>query len=558
MSRLSGLRGRLVAAVSVVAVVGACATSLASAATTPEPAGPQPKGVGLLSQAARAQDTCNDNGRTSWYFVGAGPFCVNPWEPGKDNGGATAPGVSATTVTVVAYFSNDEMMATSGEPKPKNNATGETVSWAQEVEDFDAAWAAMVEQLGAFQLWGRTPEIEVMLASGPDEAAQRADALAVIEKKPFMVFDLASPTDGGSAVFSSLLAQEKIIVWSSSTTPEIADEQTPYRWNYGQDPDSIPTLAAAFLGRTLSGKKARHAGDELAGDTRVFGAVYPNINFNFPVFEQRLKENKGSRLAEALEYDPDPARAGEQATTFVTKLKSSGVTTVALFAFPPMVTALMNAATEQGYAPEWILTGVGYHDYPLFPRTWDQEQAARAFGIGVLSPTFSGPTPAGGMDPIKWYWGTGGSSGGSTSGMYLGLYQAMHYAGPNLTPQNVRKGLFAAPAYGGAADGTTVWRNGFGTSVDMPYDEYSWLGSDRALIWYDPEGTIEAMPGKGAMVFMDGGERFGYRDFPKKEPAFFSGGSLRDDIPVGTGYVGGQVPAIPPCSGCPSESSPAT
>ncbi len=558
MARRSGWRRRLVAAALVAAVVGAtAAASSASAASTPEPAGRAPKGVGLLSQAALAQDTCNDNGRTSWYYAGAGPFCVNPWEAGEDNGGATAPGVTADSVTVVAYFSNDEMMATSGETAPKSNATGERVTWAQEVEDFDAAWDALVEQVGAFQLWGRTPEIEVMLASGPDEAAQRADALAVVEKKPFMVFDLASPSDGGSAVFSSLLAQEKIIVWSSSTTPEIAEEQAPYRWNYGQDPDSIPTLTAAFLGRTLSGKKAQHAGDDLKGETRRFGAVYPNINFTYDVFAQRLKENKGA-VAEALEYDPDPDRAAEQATTFITKLKASGVTSVVLFTFPPMVTALMKAATEQDYEPEWILTGVGYHDYPLFPRTWDQDQAARAFGIGVLSPTFSGPTPAGGMDPIKWYWGSGGSTGGTTNGMYLGLYQAMHYAGPKLTAANVKKGLFAAPAYGGAADGTTVWRNGFGSSVDMPYDEYSWLGSDRALIWYDPEGTIAAMPGKGAMVFMEDGERFGYRDFPTKEPKFFSAGSLRDDIPVGTGYVGDEVPAISPCSGCPSETSPAT
>ena len=63
--------------------------------------------------------------------------------------------------------------------------------------------------------------------------------------------------------------------------------------------------------------------------------------------------------------------------------------------------------------------------------------------------------------------------------MYLGLYQAMHY-GPDAHAPEREEGLFAAPARGGAADGTTVWRNGFGTSVDMPYDEYAWLGSDRA------------------------------------------------------------------------------
>ena len=120
--------------------------------------------------------------------------------------------------------------------------------------------------------------------------------------------------------------------------------------------------------------------------TRKFGAVYPNEDLDFAVFEERLKENGGAPLAEALEFDPDPARSAEQATTFVTKLKASGVTTVVLLAFPTMAGALMQAANEQDYSPEWILTGVGYHDYPLFPRTWDQEQAAHAFGIGVLSP----------------------------------------------------------------------------------------------------------------------------------------------------------------------------
>ena len=73
-----------------------------------------------------------------------------------------------------------------------------------------------------------------------------------------MVFDLASPSEGGSAVFSSVVAQRKIITWSASTTPGSprsrartvgASARTPL------DPDAT----AAFLGRTLSGKKARWA-----------------------------------------------------------------------------------------------------------------------------------------------------------------------------------------------------------------------------------------------------------------------------------------------------------
>ena len=423
MTRISGLRVRLVAVVAAVAVVGALCASAAAAAAPPgvSPAGPQPKGVGLLSEAALAQETCNENGRTSWYYAGGGPFCVNPWKAGADNGGATAPGVAAATVKVVGYFSSDAMMAASGETKPMNLVTKAPATWEQVAQDYDAAFGAMAEQLGTYQLWDRTPDIEVVTASGADEAAQRADALAVIEKEPFMVFDMASPSEGGSAVFSSVVAAEKIIVWSASTTPEIAAEQSPFRWNFGQDPDSVPALAAAFVGRTLSGKKARWAGDEaMTKQPRKFGAVYPSADLDFAVFEERLKESGGAPLAEALEFDPDPARSGEQATTFVTKLKSSGVTTVVLLAFPTMAGALMEAATAQDYSPEWVLTGVGYHDYPLFPRTWDQDQAAHAFGVGVLSPGFSGPTPADSMDPLRWSSGppageAAGASAGCTS-----------------------------------------------------------------------------------------------------------------------------------------------
>ena len=75
MSRFSGLRVRLVGAVVVVAVARGYATSLASAVTTPQTAGPSPKGVGLLSKAALAQDTCTEGGRTNFYYADRAVLC---------------------------------------------------------------------------------------------------------------------------------------------------------------------------------------------------------------------------------------------------------------------------------------------------------------------------------------------------------------------------------------------------------------------------------------------------------------------------------------------------
>ena len=88
-------------------------------------------------------------------------------------------------------------------------------------------------------------------------------------------------------------------------------------------------------------------GDEaMTKQDRVFGAVYPNSNFDFAGFEQLLKQN-GGRSPTPRSTTPTRRAAGEQAATFVTKLKSKGVTTVVLFATSTMVGRLMKAATDQ-------------------------------------------------------------------------------------------------------------------------------------------------------------------------------------------------------------------
>ena len=120
---------------------------------------------------------------------------------------------------------------------------------------YDAAIsAASIERIR--ELWGRKPVYDIVTASGADETAQRADAVSVIAKKPFMVFDLISNSTG-APVFSSLVADKKIVVWSAATDAENGASQAPYRWNYAADPSSTPAVTAAFVGRTLTGKPAK-------------------------------------------------------------------------------------------------------------------------------------------------------------------------------------------------------------------------------------------------------------------------------------------------------------
>ena len=93
------------------------------------------------SKAALAQDNCDpDRKRTNYATVGGGPFCVNPWKAGKSNGGATAPGVTATTVKVLVLTPNSEQEAAQrsrGGSLPVNQVTGERGTWEDAFRDFN-------------------------------------------------------------------------------------------------------------------------------------------------------------------------------------------------------------------------------------------------------------------------------------------------------------------------------------------------------------------------------------------------------------------------------------
>jgi hypothetical protein len=542
--------------VTVVALASLFVTSAASAAppagVSMEGTGPPPAGVGLFSKAALAQEHCAENGQTWSSYEGGGPWCVNPWPKGKKNGGATAPGVTATEAKIIAYVPNEQMLAANTSPKPTDQATKGPATVADAWEDIAAAYAYAAEHNDTYQLWGRKPVFELFTATGADEAAQRADAVAVIAKKPFMVVDAISTT-AGAPVFSSLVADKKIVVASASTDAEAATEQAPYRWNTTNDPSSTPVVTAAFIGKSLNGKKAQWAGDEeLAGTTRTFGAVYPTTGVDIAEFERLLQEY-GGKLTEKLSYDPANVRTGSfDFATLVTRLKSSGVTSVVLFTPRDVVKTLMALATSQNYFPEWIYTGVNFHEYMNIARQNDPQQMAHAFGLGQIGPYLTNDPRI--TIPL-WYWGTmQGATWNGALGPLEFVYTSMHYAGPDLTARNIQKGLFAAPAQTIARVAIGKW--GYGKTVGTPYNAVGANGSDRALLWWDPdtEGQALATPvGKGVWQFLNNGENVTYQEFTKKEPKFFDQSASVTERDALDYYPGGVAPTPIPCPQCPAN-----
>ena len=355
---------------------------------------------------------------------------MNPWKDGANNGGATAPGVTKDEVKVVVYIPTDQELAAQrarGGSGPINQTTGQPGGWRDNFKDFDTVYQYAIKTFGSYQTWGRHPVYEFVEATGSDEAAQRADALAVIAKKPFIVID-AYDQGLGAPVFESEIAKAKIIVNGAAATSLSQSDlakQAPYRWATQSDSTASLYLMSSFLG-TISGQKAQYAGDtSLQGKTRSFGLVTPTTGIDVDLLKAQLKKNGVSDLAGEVTYDAtNTASADEIAKTNIAKLQTAGVTTVILVATQTMIKAMMAAATSNNYKPEWIETGYQFSDFDGYARGWDQDQASHTFGIGVLNPLVTGALATNGVFP--WYWGTKqGTTSATGSGWFAFIYGAL-------------------------------------------------------------------------------------------------------------------------------------
>ena len=134
------------------------------------------------------------------------------------------------------------------------------------------------------------------------------------------------------------------------------------------------------------------------------------------------------------------------------------------------------------------------------------------FGLGSLPLIVDNIT-----DPqvnwFNWYWGEnqGVYAAGPVSPLYT-LHAGVQLAGPKLTPDTFQQALFAMPAFGGAASNQLQsFMFGYGRTSGLPYDQYSQVGLDYALMWWNPDEV-----GKGKIIFDEGTGKFMYPDNAKR------------------------------------------
>ena len=190
-------------------------------AAEPRPApgtGKPPAGTGINTAAAFANPLCDKNagpyGRLDFVVEGGGPVCVAVWKEGKDNGGATYQGVTKDTIKVVVLVPNEQQMAAVPATERPIELRDRPARHGQDV--FSDALAAYEHIFGGPTPTAATIELEFVTSTGDDEAAQRADAVTVKAKKPFVVID--STTRPSLAVFDTEIVAAKIPVFSLNVT----------------------------------------------------------------------------------------------------------------------------------------------------------------------------------------------------------------------------------------------------------------------------------------------------------------------------------------------------
>lgn len=435
------------------------------------------------------------------------PFFFSPecYANADDNGGATSPGVTGETITLVIYVSPDtdpiiEYITAAIKNEDTNDQVKET--WQGYADMFNAL----------YQTYGRKIDVKFLDASGgaQDEVAARADAVKVAEElKAFAVLGGPALT---SAFADELAAREIVCIGCTAGGPSFYDERQPYLFSVASNAQQVLLHVVEYIGKKLAGRPAEFAGDDLKTTERKIGYLWIESNDDSKaqaeLMESRLAE-VGVTLAESVPYTLDPARLQEQATSAIAKMKSSGVTTILFSGDPVAPTSFTQEATAQDYFPEWLLGPQVLVDTNAFSRTYDQAQWAHAFGVSPLAAR-TNPSRTDAYRLYEWFNGVTPPAKDTNAVMFpnISLFAyAVQAAGPNLTPETLKAGLFSRSPAEGVITQPSI---SFGNHDLWDFDDYNGV-DDTTEIWWDPEATGPdeiRKEGQGMWRFVDGGKRY--------------------------------------------------
>jgi len=457
-----------------------------------------------------------------------------------NNGGTTYNGVTSNTITLAQL-------------------EYPTTANAQELEAEAAAAGAapqpvlsQVEQVflnyfnSVYELYGRKVVIQPVTATGnstlealgQDQTQACADATTIADQmhafaESGLPYEIQA---AGSAPFSQCAAQKHLVEFEGEGYfgENIFQSQNPYVWSTVPSCTNIAAQMAEVMGTELAGKKAIYAGAALKNTVRKFGTYIPNVNSYIGCngspssTEVKLLTTKYHVPLSAVDtffhYDLDISTFAQSAQQAIVQFKAAGVTTIVLACDPFSVGFLTKAAAAQNYYPEWMLEGTAGTDTDTEAQTYDPAEVdGHLFGVSEANATIDifGPTSPAGKLYQKL---TGHAIPAETDGDYAILteiFDALQAAGPDLTPQNLARGMHALPVLGAPSYSYGAWSWNQGPTGQSGAGEHASL-IDARFVWWNPT-AISPVNGKaGTFVAIDNGKRWRLGQWPKTLPKLFT------------------------------------
>ncbi|HEV8627743.1 MAG TPA: hypothetical protein VG034_25170, partial [Acidimicrobiia bacterium] len=370
------------------------------------------------------------------------------------NGGATWPGVTATTITVAVYLTKGSVSSQALATAAGNRDTADEIA---------ATYRSYTDYFERhYQTWGRRLRLVFVTPSGGDDDPIRARADAVRVAAELGAF----ASWGGPArtsVYADELAARRVLCICAVPEPDAwYQARAPYVIAPEPTTGQRISLQSEYVAKRLAGRVARFAGNvTLSAQTRTFGLVYEDTpgqaGLRGAEALERALRRAGVELLDSVGFSGTataPTTGSAEARKVVSRLRQAGVTSVLYVGdglFPVFMT---QEATRQGYSPEWVVLGPGGAgdigggltgaDTTNASRTYDQTQWAHAFGLSFSAARLA-PGQGDAWRVYTWHAGQSPPARASHALIYRApwiFFTAMHLGGPALTPASVRDGLF--------------------------------------------------------------------------------------------------------------------
>jgi hypothetical protein len=423
-------------------------------------------------------------------------MCTAGWS--GNNGGATAHGVTASTITLVLRNPSDWDSAAQATGTPKFNAIAHDTEVL--VHFFNRE----------FELYGRKVIVKTFNGKGSffAEGANQGQAAANADAQT--AYDLGAFVDGfpiTTGSYSDAEASRRIISFAPGNSLAAYRANAPYMYGVPLGPvaeiqgDGVAAVACQRMAKM----KADFAGDPTyAAAKRKFAVLepeQPEYAGGGAIVVRELK--RCGAPVELYQYNADVSSEPQQADSITARMMADGVTTVLMLTDPLMAQFMTRSATQHGYKPEWVFT--------VFPqqlaRQADASQLAHSIDISPWHATTGSPSQRL-CARIYQLADRGGSPQSGASGLdascslLLALYSALQQAGPQLTPQSFNHGWFSLPDSSTSSD--------FGRWSFGP-DQWSPVASMSLLKW-EANQTSSYDGGAGQWVACKGPADYPYRN----------------------------------------------